>query len=279
MWLRASGRRTVPVDRTLRTVAHYLSHSDGLGPFDRRAIISYLAASADAVKPLTVRTRWDQLRTFCRYGLSEGLIDSDPMLGLSRPKVSPEETVRDAPAITEETIDRLLIVCPGWTEQGLRNRAIILTLWDTPLRAQELCDLLQEDVDWEALEMKVRDGKGGCRYEVVFTPETGLAIRRYLRARQGDSPALFTNRDELPLSIHALQQIIYRLSDRAEIRPRLFAHAFRHNFRRRLRILGLDDADISALMGHKTIVPTWGYARRAARELAKARLRERMGLL
>ena len=88
---------------------------------------------------------------------------------------------------------------------------------------------------------------------------------------------LFVTRDGVALRASTLAELLRKLSQRARIEPPLFAHRFRHTYRFRLRVLGMDDADISALLGHKSIVSTWGYARKASRELAKARLREKLG--
>ena len=276
MWLRASGRRPIPRDRMLRTVSHYLSRCNGHDPFERRTILAYLADSATTVKRITLRNRWDQLRVFAAWAVSEGLAHVDPMAGVPRPHVRRDEAERDVDPITREQLDALLAVCPQWTWLGQRDRALLLCLWDTPLRASELCGLLATDVDWSAMELRVRDGKGGCRYEAPFTDEAGLAISRYIRNRRFDSAMLFVAQDGSGLTAHALGQLVRRLAARAGIQSAVFPHRFRHTYRVRMRALGLDDCDISALLGHTSVVPSWGYGRKAARAMAKARLRERL---
>ena len=276
LYLRAIGRRPVPVDRTVRAARHYLAFCNGGEPFDRQNIMSYLAASADRVRRITLRNRWDALRSLCRYAQAEALIDEDPMAGLSRPRVSADEMQRDVDPISEELLQSILAVCPSWTWIGLRDRAILMTLWDTPLRASEICGLEKTDVNWDDLEVRVKNGKGGSRYESTLTHHTGLALQRYLRACPYESSMLFVTRDGLALRANTLAELLRKLSQRARVEPPLFPHRFRHNYRFRLRVLGMDDADISALMGHKTIESTWGYARKASRELAKGRLREKL---
>jgi integrase len=208
--------------------------------------------------------------------VTEGLVAEDPMAGLPRPRVAREETERDVDPVTPAMLEALLNVCPAWTWLGQRDRAIVRMLWDTPLRASELCGLLVTDIDWDAMEVRVRDGKGGCRYEALITEDLGLAISRYLRNRRHDCAVLFVTQDGSTLSPHALGQLLQRLSRKAGIAPHVFPHQFRHSFRVRMRALGLDDCDVSALLGHRSVVPTWGYGRRQARIMAKARLRERL---
>jgi len=265
----------------VRVARHYLAHCDGADPFDPRSIMTYLAASANTVKRITVRNRWDSIKLLCQYGQLEGLIDRDPMFGLRRPRVTREEMERDLDPISKETVQSVLAVCPSWTWIGLRDKTIIMTLWDTPVRAGELCALKLDDIDWDGLKMKVRDGKGGCRYEVPFTHHTGLAIDRYLRMRPHKSPALFVTRDGVALHPSTLAELLRKLSQRARLKRPLFAHWFRHNYRMRLRALGLDDVDIAALMGHASVEgvsrTTWAYGRRVAQELAAVRLREKLG--
>lgn len=276
MFLRAAGRRPIPVDRQLRTLQHYLRHCNGNAPLERAAILAYLEGCAASVKRITLRNRWDVLHAFCRYAVAEGLVAADPMAGLPRPRVAREETERDVEPVTPAMLVALLAVCPTWTWIGQRDRAIVRMLWETPLRASELCGLLVMDIDWDAMEVRVRDGKGGSRYEALITEDLGLALARYLRNRRHDCGALFVSKDGCALSPHALGQLLQRLSRRAAIAPHVFPHQFRHTFRVRMRALGLDDCDVSALMGHRSVVPTWGYGRRQARSMAKARLRERL---
>ena len=199
------------------------------------------------------------------------------MVGIPRPRLSIDERERDAPIYTEGDRDKLLEVCPPWSWMGLRNQAIILTLWHTPLRASEMCGLQLADVDWDASELRVRDGKGGSRYDAVMPAELALALDRYLRHRNfSDAEALWVDQKGRQLSTHALALMLRRMAKRARISKPVYPHGFRHNFRRRCREMGLDDADISGLMGHRSVTPTWGYARKAARDMAKARLRERL---
>ena len=276
MWLRASGRRPTPRDRILRTVSHYLARCNGSPPFERQSFLTYLADSATSVKRITLRNRWDHLRVFASWAVSEGLAAVDPLAGIKRPQVGREEAERDVDPITRQQLDAMIAVCPQWTWLGQRDRAILLCLWDTPLRASELCGLLVTDVDWSALELRVRDGKGGCRYEAPFTDEAGLAISRYVRNRRYDSAILFVAQNGMGLTPHALGQLLRRLAARAGITSAVFPHRFRHTYRIRMKAMGMDDADSCALMGQRSITSTWGYGRRAVREGAKARLRERL---
>ena len=278
MWLQVRGLRPASTKSVLVTLKQYLAFCDGADPLVRQSIAHYLSNSAETVKRITLRNRYDHLRLFCEYVVGEGIVTDSPIAGLPRPRVTMWDMERDPVPITEEMLGKLVNVCPTWTITGLRNRAVLLTLWDTPLRAKEVCGLeVKEDLTFEPRELKVRDGKGGVRYDARFSARTGLAIQRYHRERDA-SAHVFARADGEPMKVHALEANLRRLSGRAEIEPAVYPHQFRHNFRRRCREAGMDDVDISALMGHMSVVTPRTYAREAARRIAKERAEERLGL-
>jgi len=277
MWLQVRGLRPTSLKAVLVTLSQYLAFCAGDDPLVRQSISHYLSNSAETVKRVTLRNRYDHLRLFCEYVVGEGIVQDSPIAGLPRPRVTMWDTERNPPSVTEEMLGRLVNVCPTWTTTGLRNRAVLLTLWDAPLRANEMCRLEMGDLTFDPRELKIRDGKGGVRYDVRFSARTGLAIQRYHRERDA-SAYVFARADGEPMKVHALEASLRRLSIRAEIEPAVYPHQFRHNFRRRCREAGMDDVDISALMGHTSVVTTRTYAREAARRIAKERAEERLGL-
>lgn len=278
LWLKAAGYRPPTRERALRTARQYLAFCDGNEPLSREPAIRYLADASGRVKRISLEGRHKDLSMLARWAVSEGLVAESFMNGIPRPHPSIDERERDAPIYTEADKDALLAVCPPWSWMGLRNQALVRALWYTPLRASELCALQLADVDWDAGEFKVRDGKGGTRYEAVIPAELALALDRYLRYRNfPESEALWVDQKGRQLSSHALALMLRRMAKRARITKPVYPHGFRHNFRRRCREIGLDDADISALLGHRSVQATWGYARQAARQMAKGRYRERLG--
>ncbi len=118
-----------------------------------------------------------------------------------------------------------------------RDRAIILFLLDTGLRASELCSLTIGDVDQKMGRVQVRHGvaggaKGG-KGRVVFIGNTArTALWRYLAEREDESDPrapLFLERTGRPLNKEALRFLIGGLGENAHIQ-KCHPHRFRHTF-------------------------------------------------
>ena len=273
--LRAEGKRRSTISGYLDTLNAYFNSIDGADPYASETVESYLVGVADRCSRSTHLAYWKGLKSFFEWRESEGGCEN-PMRGLRRPRLSPDESERDAPLYTETDRDALLAVCPEWTWIGLRDRTLILALWYTPLRASELCGLLLEDVDWEAQEFRVRHGKGGNRYS-AFTPiELMLMVKRYLEQRPHESRMLWTDKRGGPFSPHALALMLRRMAKRAGIEKPVYPHAFRHNFRVRCVMLGMTDVETAALLGQRTVRSTYGYGRKVLQAQARARYRERL---
>ena len=279
LWLSAAGYRPDTTTRALRVASMYLVWASGQDNNRRETVIGFLAAAAERVKRVTMLNYHKDLAMLFRWGLSEGLVADNPLELIPRPRPSLYERERDTRFLpyTDAELKALLDACPHWNWLGLRDRALLWVFWDTPLRVSEVCGLLITDLDWETHELSVRDGKGGLRYEGLPSADCMVAIDRYLRHRPHDAAMLFIDRHGQTLTRHAVEQLYRRLAKRAGWTKPCSPHLFRHNWRVRALHMGLSDAHVSALMGHKTVVISHAYARQAVRADAKAVLRQRLG--
>lgn len=272
--LRSSGYRPDTIERATRIARFYLSSVNGADPGSRDAVEAFLAAASQRVKRTTLLNYHKDLTMFFRWAQSKGLCGENPLSQIPKPRPSLYERERDTEFLpyTDAEFARLLGVCTVWNWMGKRDRAILRVLWDTPFRAGELLALTEGDINWEGLEISVRDGKAGVRYEALISPVCGEALHEYLIARPaGDG--LFLDHHGGPFSRHGLLQLLRKLAARAGWEKPCSPHLFRHNFRARMRVVGMDDAAISALMGHATVVVTHGYARATVRRTAKEQRR------
>jgi integrase len=238
-------------------------------------VLDFLEDVGDNIKRITLLNYWKDLELFFRFLLSEGLVDSNLLHDVPKPRLSPHEQERDARFLpyTEAEFRSLLESTPHWNWLGKRNQALLWVLWDTPLRLGELVNLRIADVDWDSDELLVCDGKGGVRYEGVLSQEGALSLSLYVEERPHESDYLFIDIHGGPMTRHAVEQMLRQLAMRAHWKKPCFPHAFRINWRLRMRGKGLDDTAISALMGHSSVAVTQGYGRRIARQMAKAQLR------
>ncbi len=246
--------------RSKATLSTYLEALSALQGFLRsRGMPPLLAVTGEHVRaflkelydrgnrPATVRNRWASLSAFYGWAAEEGELPGpgNPMQRVRPPQI-PE---RILPHYTEEDIQRLMAHLPEKTgdEMALRDRAIILTLFDTGLRAAELCDLRLDVLSLRERTILVH-GKGGKERAVGIGATTAAAIDRYLRKRRRVNPWLFASKDGTPLKTSGLRAVLQRRFEAAGVEFR-GAHAFRRGFGITFLQAGGDPNDLKTLAG------------------------------
>lgn len=185
----------------------------------------------------------------------------NPFDRLKPPKL-PEEPLD---AATLDDITRLLKAAPGG-RQGERDRAAVLTLLDTGLRASEFCALNLDDLDPMTGAVTVRHGKGGKSRAVFLGASARRAVRAWLKVRQGDGPALFTTEQAGRLTYSGLRQIVRRLAQRAGV-PEPPLHSFRRAFAINALRNGADLLTLQRLLGHSDLSLLRKYAKQSVDDL------------
>ncbi len=137
---------------------------------------------------------------------------------------------------------------------ALRDRAIILTLIDTGIRASELCDLLIADYDDQRGRLHIRHGKGGKGRFVITGKRTRKALWRYLGSRPEAKriESLFTTKDGNRLDRNNLYSMVRRFGERAGV-DGAGIHRFRHTFAVTFLRNGGNVFELQELMGHADI--------------------------
>jgi site-specific recombinase XerD len=134
-----------------------------------------------------------------------------------------------------------------------RNRAIILILLDTGIRASELSELRINKVDVQNRHIVVM-GKGDKERQIPFGPRTGQAIWRYLSTRQESllSDYLIVTRTGAQLRRDELAHLISDIGDRAGVQGS-HVHRFRHTFAINYLRNGGDVFTLQKILGHSTM--------------------------
>jgi integrase/recombinase XerD len=161
-----------------------------------------------------------------------------------------------------------------------RDRAIILFLLDTGLRASEICALTIGDIDQNLGRVLIKHGvagraKGGKGRIVFLGKATRSALWRYLVQREdGTDPnaPLFLEITGRPLNKTALRFMILALGEKANIR-KCHPHRFRHTFAITYLRNGGDLFTLQAQLGHSTLEMVRYYARIAETDVAQAHRR------
>jgi site-specific recombinase XerD len=170
----------------------------------------------------------------------------------------PKYIKKKLPSFTEREVRLIYSVCT--TE---RDKAIVMVLLDTGLRASELCALTVDD--WWPGNLHVRNGKGGKERDVPISEVTENAIFNHLKKRsvreQGvdSGSALFTSDyPTIPLSYESLRYFMKKLQKRSSVHD-VHAHKFRHTFAVNFLRNNGNVYALKEIMGHENLETTERY--------------------
>jgi site-specific recombinase XerD len=212
------------------------------------------------------------LRAFLRYLLVQRNIPT-----LSPDKIElPKQSSRSIAFLNPEQIERLLNSPQISNIIGLRDKAILETLFSTGLRVSELVNLNRDQVDSERKEFGVK-GKGN-KLRVVFLSDTAAQwIERYLRSRQDNFKPMFIRHsgkvnaqksgEKMRLTARSIQRIVARYAKRAGLPIEATPHTLRHSFATDLLISGADIRSVQEMLGHESIRTTQVYTHVTNRHL------------
>ncbi len=238
----------------------------------RDHIRAYMAAMSSRRSAGGLHVIFRVLKTFTRWIAREYELTSwpDPMRNLKPPKLGHQPL----PPISLDHVQKLLATCDD-SFTGQRDRAIILMLLDTGLRAFELLALTLEDVISNTIHVK--HGKGGKSRMVFIGEQTRYALNAYSywRRRRGwvnEPQALWLTERGRPLRMDGLKQIMRRRAEWAGI-PMPGIHAFRRAFAVTMLRNGADLRTIQMLLGHSELAVTERYLRLELSDLAEAHKR------
>jgi integrase/recombinase XerD len=238
---------------------------------DVTAFVAHLRARGLA--PSTVERRVASLKGFHKFLVREGITDNHPTSRLPLPKVP--ERLPDVVSIAD--VDRLLGQPFPDGAIGLRDRAVLETLYGCGLRVSELVGLGLGDLDLAAGVIRVV-GKGD---KERLVPVAGMAVHaleaymsggraRLLPRRSLKMPgdALFLNARGGRLSRQAVFEIVRTYGGRAGIEG-LHPHTLRHSFATHMLEGGADLRALQEMLGHADISTTQAYT-----HLDRAHIRE-----
>ncbi|HQR51781.1 MAG TPA: site-specific tyrosine recombinase XerD [Burkholderiales bacterium] len=256
----------------LTQFADWLSRQSGraLPEAQRADLLDYLAYKfARKAKPRTTSRLLSSLKRFYAYLLRQGRIEVDPTLRIEAPKLP-----RSLPKIlTEDDVERLLQAPNLDTPRGLRDRAMLETLYASGLRVSELVGLSLRQVSHDSGVVRVM-GKGAKERLVPLGEEALAWLERYLREARGvllagrASEALFITGRGGGMTRQMFWQLVKRYAVVAGIVTEISPHSLRHAFATHLLNHGADLRVVQLLLGHADVSTTQIYTH-VARERLK----------
>jgi integrase/recombinase XerC len=209
----------------------------------------------------TVARRVSAVRSWCRFLRRQGVLSANPADGLRGPR----QDKRLPHFLSVEDVLRLLGAPPADAPLGLRDRALLETLYSAGLRVSELTGLNVEDVDLSEGLATVR-GKGRKERLALLGPPALAALRRWLEGRTAvaaglsrPQPALFLNKNGTRLSSRSVGRLLEKYLKQAGLDPRTSPHTLRHSFATHLLDNGADIRSVQELLGHRSLSTTQIY--------------------
>lgn len=240
------------------------------------AFLGELRAGRDgraALAASSVARRLVSLRSFYRFLVREGTIGSDPTAKIGSPR-----RTRSLPrALSLEDVEKLL-AAPDDSLLGLRDAAILESLYGSGIRISELVMLDVDDVDLETGMASIRSGKG-ARARRVPLGQAAQAIEAYLTrsrpelsSRGRGGPPLFLNARGGRLTRQGCWKLLTSYAARAGLEGKVSPHTLRHSCATHMLEHGADIRVVQELLGHASLSTTQVYTMVTDRRLREVYL-------
>ncbi len=209
----------------------------------------------------TIARRLASMRSFFRFGQREGWAATNPAKPLRNPRKP-----RSLPHfLSTGDVGRLLLAPPGNKSSGLRDRAMLETLYSAGLRVSELVGLDDGDLDFDGSVVRVR-GKGRRERLAPIGSFAARAIKRWLAVRRlhprqprGPESPVFTNKCGKRLTTRSVGRMLEKYLRTTGLDARTTPHTLRHSFATHLLDRGADIRSVQELLGHKHLTTTQIY--------------------
>jgi integrase/recombinase XerC len=250
---------------------------------DFRAYLRFLGRGK--LSRATTQLRFSALRTFYRFLMRQGLVESLPIKNLSLPKL---EKRLPGFLTRQQMLDLLAAPMKALAEAGrrkgagrplspevaVRDVAILETIYSCGLRVSELCGLRVEDIDGNEQIVRVR-GKGKKERLVPIGEPALKAIENYwgaiLEPPVGAQPVFRADtKKALPMSRVQLARRLKIYLAQAGLDPKLTPHKLRHSYATHLLDAGADLRSVQELLGHAHLITTQIYTHVTTERLKKA---------
>lgn len=213
------------------------------------------------VSPRTQARTISGIKSFYKFLLIEEVVENDPTTLLESPKIG-----RKLPdVLTDEEINRLIDSVDLAKPEGLRNKAILETLYSCGLRVSELVNLRLSNLHFEQEFLKIA-GKGEKERLVPISKRAIDDIKRYiagyrkkLKIDKMSENILFLNRRGRKLSRVMIFTIVKGLAEKIKLEKSISPHTFRHSFASALVQGGADLRAVQEMLGHESILTTEIY--------------------
>jgi len=208
----------------------------------------------------SVARRLAAIRMFYRFLVRERILNNDPTSLIDSPKLW--KKIPETLSVNE--VEALLSQPNTKNSQGIRDKAILETLYATGMRVSELVNLKLADVKLEIGFLRCI-GKGNKERIIPLGKKAISSLKRFLEVgrpamlKKKESEFLFLNRFGKKISRQSLWKLIKRYAKLARIKKPMRPHILRHSFATHLLERGADLRSVQEMLGHSNISTTQIY--------------------
>ncbi len=244
---------------------------------DRFILRHYLAnLAAENYSRKSIARKLSSVRSFLRYLRREGAVSGPVWANVATPKVP-----RNLPVfLYYQEVENLLSLPPGDTLLGIRDRAILETVYGCGIRVGELSSVHEEDLDLSQRQLKVH-GKGKRQRILPLGSKAVESLKKYLRDSRpfllsrrnyvdnNKENLIFLNWIGSPLTSRGIRWIFNKYVDKLSNMEGISPHTLRHSFATHLLENGADLRTVQELLGHSSVSTTQIYTHITRDQLQK----------
>ena len=258
------------IQNLLRYIKKYNSKLS-LNQCDKKFIQEFIYKISKDINSRSQARLLSSLKSFFNYLVFEGYNKTSPMELIESPKIV--NKLPDVLSIQE--IELLIKNSELNKNHGIRNSAILETLYGSGLRVSELINLKISDIHYDEKLLLIQ-GKGNKQRLVPLGTICESKISNYVdnfrilkKIKKNSNDIVFLNRNGKKLTRAMIFTIVKEAHRKSNIRKTVSPHTFRHSFATHLLENGADLRSIQIMMGHENITTTEVYTHLDTKHLSK----------
>lgn len=212
----------------------------------------------------TIARNISSIRSFHEFAVVEKLAEANPAELVELPKQA--QNLPDV--LSADEVERIIDQADRTTNPGIRDAAILETLYASGMRVSELTGLEMDSLFFEIGFIRVI-GKGNKERLVPVGEQAQLSVEHYIemarpvffnsKKPEKSENKLFLNQRGGPLTRMSVWNIVNKYSQKANIDKNVSPHVFRHSFATHLLEGGADLRAVQEMLGHSSILTTEIY--------------------
>ncbi len=237
------------------------SQIDLLSEISKNNITDFMFAQKDkGITPNSIARRLAAIRMFHRFLARERILTNDPSALIDSPKLW--KRVPETLSLNE--VESLISQPDTRGVQGIRDRAILETLYATGMRVSEAVNLKKDNVNLDIGFLRCI-GKGNKERVIPLGKKAIASINKYLDSsrpkllKDKEAEFLFVSRFGKKISRQSFWKMIKKYAKSARIKKSMKPHTLRHSFATHLLERGADLRSVQEMLGHSNISTTQIY--------------------